>query len=323
VFTNIIGHEKLKSRLAVLLSKLVVLCTGTWIETIKKPESLLFYGPPNTGKRTVAFECSKYILCSGTVEDGCSCPSCRCFPEHPDLFYTGRNKILVQDIEELKNLTFRAPLLGKTRIFIIDNSEQLSSDAADRLLKAVEESGYPFIFITSDLEANYQTIRSRCLKIRFDSLTQEDLTNIFLKKFNFELAQARILGWLGSFSSFDIFSYAGLCLKLRDLSVDFAGLLADARQLNILEFIDKIDQKDLGVFIDTVILVLTDLLQLKNNSETILNSDRRDDLQKISAKFDARKLLIMTNMLTQIKKNSFLNPNYNLLFKSALISYGF
>jgi DNA polymerase III gamma/tau subunit len=306
-FTSIIGHEALKQKLSVL---------------VNKPQAFLFYGPPSTGKRTVAFEFARYVLCTGSQEDGCICPSCKGFSFSPDFLYVGKDKILLQDIENLGIFTSRAPLIGKTRVVIIDNSEHMSKEVFTRLLKVVEETSYVFIFISSVLEANSQTIRSRCLKVQFNALTQEDYTNIFWKKFGFELSQARVLGWIGSFTAQDIFSSAGQILKLRDQSIEFADLLSNGEKnsLKILEFIDKIE--NLKLFIDVVILILTDILGLKNNLPDILNSDKRSELQKTAEKFDYKNLLVLLNMLSQIKKNDFLSPNYNLLFKSIIINYG-
>jgi DNA polymerase-3 subunit delta' len=302
--SNIIGHDTLRPKLS---------------QFVGVSQAYLFYGPPSIGKRTVARELSRYFLCQGTKEDGCSCKSCMCFQDHPDLLCIGRDGILVKDIDGIIGFVLRAPLCSGTKVIIIDNVDQASYGAANRLLKTIEESTIPFFLITSKLNQVLPTIQSRCLKIPFNSLSPDDVANILWKRMGYDLPQARILGWIGSGSSIDIFSNAGLYLKYRDMSFDFLNLFSASDFLNVLDFLDKIPKNELIIFIDMIMMTLTDVLLLVYSVEAITNSDRRSDVQKLAKNNKQQNLIIALNLLSQVKKNSYLNVNLGLAFKSTLI----
>lgn len=303
--SNIIGHDNLKPRLS---------------QFVGISQAYLFYGPPSIGKRTIAYELARYFLCRESKEDGCSCKSCLSFSQgHPDLLCVGKDGILVKDIDLIIDFVSRAPLCSGTKIVIIDNVDQATYSAANRLLKTLEETTVPFFLITSKVKSILSTVRSRCLKVSFDALSQDDVANILWKKMGFELPQARILGWIGSGSSIDIFANAGLYLKYRDMSFDFLSLFSSSDFLNVLDFLEKIPKNELPLFIDMVVLTLTDALLVTYSIDTLTNSDRRSDVQKLAKNNKQQSLIIVLNLLSQVKKNSHLNVNLGLAFKSALI----
>jgi DNA polymerase-3 subunit delta' len=303
-FSNIIGHEELRASISNIGPN---------------PQSYLFYGPPSSGKRTIANTLSKYILCNGTKGDGCRCSTCL-NTDNPDYLSIGSNgKILVGDVDLLIDFVSRAPMCSPTKVIVVDNIDVITTEAANRLLKTIEESPFIFFFITSNIKKVLPTIRSRCLKIQFKALSQDDTVNILWKKMGFELPQARVIGWIGAGSSIDIFPSAGLYLKYRDFSFDLINLLNGKDLLSVLDFIDKAPRNDLPIFIDMLILSLTDMLLLKNNIDSIVNSDRRDDLQKMLKNHNEKALIASLNILTQVKVSSYLNINLNLALKSSLI----
>ena len=74
MFPTVIGHDAIKKKLGALLARG---SAGTY----------LFYGPPSVGKRTMAFELAKAILCLNKMDKDCSCKSCNKFyTGHPDRF---------------------------------------------------------------------------------------------------------------------------------------------------------------------------------------------------------------------------------------------
>jgi DNA polymerase-3 subunit delta' len=305
-FTDIIGHDSLKPKLQ---------------KFVGVPQVYLFHGPPSTGKRTISFLLAKYFLCQSTKEDDCACKSCLNFAQgHPDLLCVGREgKVLVGDIDEIISFVLRAPLCSLGRLVIIDNADVISYEASNRLLKILEESPITFFLISSNIKNILPTIRSRCIKVQFGALNQDDIANILWKRMGFDQVQSRILGWIGAGSGIDIFSNAGLFLKYRDLSFDFINLWASSDFINILDFVDRIPREDLIMFNDMVVLTLTDLLLVSYSIESVINSDRRQDLQKILKNNKSQHLIIILNLLSQVKKSSHLNINMNTAFKSAMI----
>lgn len=303
MLSSIIGHEAQKPGL---------------LNLVGRAGCFLFSGPPSIGKRTVALEISRRNLCLGSKEDGCTCRSCKIFGgDHPDLLCLGSQKLLVEDVDRLMIFNSRAPLISGTKISIIDNAERMTPESANRLLKTLEESPYTFFLISSDPGGLLPTIRSRCQAAIFSPLSQEDVTNILFQKFGFEPTKARVLGWIGVGSSADIFSKAGLYLKYRDMACDFLQNIRDL--LSSLDFIDKIAPAELGIFVDMVITVMTDVLLLKNKVEGIVNCDKRDTLVKLSAGFKDKALVSALGYMTQVRKQDYLNISLVSSLKNCLI----
>jgi DNA polymerase-3 subunit delta' len=230
----------------------------------------------------------------------------------------GKNgKVLVDDIDALLAFSERAPLISNTKVTVVDFVENASPEAANRLLKILEESSFTFFLISSDLSRVLPTVASRCLKIKFESLSSDEIANIMLKKFGFDALSARTLGWIGSSMAIDIFSNAGTCLKYRDMACEFISTIRDL--LKSLDFIDRIETPNLGIFCDMLVIVLTDVLFLKNGIEDIINADKRNVLQKASKILNDVALVTSLSFLNQVKRYSYLNINLGLSLKSTLI----
>lgn len=302
MFSEIVGHHNIRVN---------------FLNTVGKPGAFIFHGPPSVGKRTIAFEIAKKDLCVEGRLDNCSCRSCKIFKgDHPDfLFLGGRGKILVEDIDKLIGFTLRSSLLSPTKVIVVDNIDKASIEASNRILKILEESKYSFFLISANYYNVLSTIRSRCISTKFDNLSSEDISNILFKKMGFDLPSSRVLGWVGASCSVDIFANAGSYLKHRELACEFIQNIKDI--LSSLDFIEKIE--DTGIFSDMLILVLTDILFLKNGISDIINADKRDLLQKVSKGLNDKALVSSLGLLTQIKKNLNLNLDLSFVLKRMLI----
>jgi len=186
----IIGHEKIRSRLDAL---------------IKNPEiaaTFLFSGPEGVGKMLLAREWAQKILCLGENCNQNTCESCRIFQvstrNHPDLILlstsaegqSGSRKSVKEEEEpstikidrarsfmvELSN----APLVSNRRVAIIDSAHLLTNQAANSLLKTLEEPppATMIILITHLPDHLPPTIRSRCLNVSFAPLSLSEFQSV-------------------------------------------------------------------------------------------------------------------------------------------------
>ena len=308
MFSSVFGHKEIKTELTKLLPSL----SGSY----------LFHGPPSVGKRTMAFETARYALCVAGGADDCKCKSCSRFGiDHPDFLCIGQiDRIRVEDAERLLEFVSLKPFLSNRRVVVIDNADTATWEAANRLLKTIEEppEGFLFFLISSRPEAVIATLRSRSFSIAFGQLSQEDIINIVWKKLGFELPQAKVIGWLAG-SSVDVFSNAGVYVKHRDNAIEFISTLSRSDPLSPLDFVDKIDRKEIPIFVDMLMAILTDLLLLRNGITEIANVDILDDLTKIASRMSPKSLLAVTNTASQVKKYAHLNVNLSMVMKSAAI----
>jgi DNA polymerase-3 subunit delta' len=115
---------------------------------------------------------------------------------HPDLELVakpeGRSGLLVEQFigarerrgqEGLCHSLARRPMMGSRRVAIIDDADTLEGEAANCLLKTLEEPppGSVLILIGTSADVQLPTIRSRCQMVRFSPLGRETIAELLLQ----------------------------------------------------------------------------------------------------------------------------------------------
>jgi DNA polymerase III subunit delta' len=138
----------------------------------------LFHGPSGTGKRTVARAFAAALLADGAQQPQTVLARVQ-HGAHPDLTWvtpSGASEVLVSDIDEpVVAAAAHTPFESGRRVFVIEAAGSMNDQAANRLLKTLEEPP-PFahlILLAEHREDVLPTIASRCQQVRFDPLPYE------------------------------------------------------------------------------------------------------------------------------------------------------
>ncbi len=158
----------------------------------------LFYGPEGVGKGTTARSFAQALNCAdqGNGEFCGQCRSCRLIAEgkHPDVVEVSRSgtNIRLKQIQEVARQAQYRPTEGPWKVFLLREAENLNGEAANHLLKILEEPPDQTIFILT-ARATFgllETILSRCQQIRFQTLTDRGIQEILVRRFSVEPSQA-------------------------------------------------------------------------------------------------------------------------------------
>jgi len=156
------------------------------IVTNKIANAYLITGIRGVGKTTTARIVAKTINCSNiaienSIPTPCEkCPNCVSSNNfsHPDILeIDAASKTGVNDIREIIENARYKPLLGKYKIYIIDEMHMLSNSAFNALLKTLEEppADVLFIFATTEAQKIPATIISRCQRFDLARFSLQDI----------------------------------------------------------------------------------------------------------------------------------------------------
>ncbi|MBN1541584.1 DNA polymerase III subunit delta' [candidate division KSB1 bacterium] len=314
-FTRIIGQETIKN---ILQSA---------IEHQRIAHAYLFHGAEGVGKEAMAIEFAKAIFCSSDAGRPCdACSACKRIAtfSHPDFIFLfpgtktlsteneraildsfvqqpyrrnrlpGNPSIGIDKIRELRRICTLKPL-EKYRVIVIAEADKMTIEAANSLLKILEEPPeFTYLILTTArVNALLQTIVSRCQTIRFGLLADAEIEKHLIQDNNLSPDDAKSIARI---------SQGNYRRALDWLEEDLAKRRADAvlllrtcfkdllSQLQMVE--DLVKRYDKGVIKEILGLILIwfrDALVLAQGSEQsgrLTNLDQLDTLQKFVGAFE-------------------------------------
>lgn len=172
-FAQIVGHDLAKQVFQRYLNN-------------KIPHSFIFFGPPGVGKRIFACRVADYLLCHNHTDCG-QCPACRerGRTERSGMYVFQRGKnITINEIRELREDLTKSDWRGMSRLVLVEDAEAITSEAANAVLKILEEPGNRiyYIFIANNLRRVLKTIVSRSVVVPFSRLSAAEMDVILQQR---------------------------------------------------------------------------------------------------------------------------------------------
>ena len=187
MFEKIIGNSKNKA----ILEKSINLN--------KTSHSYIFWGIEGIGKKLIAKEFAKKILCLENQENDCKCKSCIEFEtsNNPDfsLIESDEGQIKIEQIREMQRKVAEKPIISNKKVYIIDNADTMTTEAQNCLLKTLEEPPeyITIILVCSNEDNLLSTIKSRCTRIHFEPIEENELKTYIKQNYPEEMISENII----------------------------------------------------------------------------------------------------------------------------------
>ncbi len=295
----------------------------------------LFTGPAGVGKRSAALAFAQALNCEiGTryappthpspsegggagrecevrgaeLDDGCgNCRVCRNIANgrHPDvqLIEPDGATVKIEQIRALEADAVLAPYEAKWKVFILDKAERMTEQAANAILKTLEEpsSGTVFILLTSTVSALLPTIVSRCQTVTFSPLPNGQIEALLIEK-GIEPSRARLIASLSQGSIERALSPEVASLSAtRDLLLEGLGRGLQDGPAAIVELAEKLvkDREKLQQQLEILSAWFRDLMVAKasGRKDWLVNDDRGEE---IARKVDSLPLDVILDGLRAI-----------------------
>ncbi|MDI9478354.1 MAG: DNA polymerase III subunit delta' [Halanaerobiaceae bacterium] len=277
----------------------------------------LFTGITGVGKRTLALEFARALFCEKQEGEACgTCLSCRKIEHsnHPDLnsiAITEGDSIKIEQIRELqRGLAFR-PYESKWKLYIIEDADRMTPEAANSLLKTLEEPPHYgiIILLAREAESLLPTIISRCHVIQLNPLSVDNIEKVLLEAGYGDDERTRLVAALAGGSPGEAMKLMGDedFFAEREKLYGFLYKLPDLTEVDVFKFVDELlalmrNKEEFPAF-NLILNWYRDIILFRMNAlAALVNSDYTAQYSKISGRYTLEELISIIELVNNIKR---------------------
>ncbi len=295
----------------------------------------LLTGKAFTGKLAFAEHFAQALLCEQSHEshEPCGvCPSCHLFEQksHPDYLMVGLDEVAAKDkaskkLEQIKVDAIRdviefshlSSYRGGRRVVVIQPAEAMNLQAANALLKILEEppSAVVLILVAEQKDKLLPTIKSRCRQLALTAPSDEEALGYLQSR---QIDNAENL--LAFYSGAPLFELEPEQDQIRE---DFIRFLAKPRLLWVLDFAQQFDQKKwaLALFLDWMNKWLVDVLLVQKHLLPQFYPQSAENLAIVANKVDDISIFTLIDALKKLQPYGYHTLNVKLQIEAVLLDY--
>ena len=324
---SLLGHSYIKSYLQ------------RSIESSNISHAYLFYGPNYLGKANLAELFCMSLICKSKTKKPCyKCIFCKQYKKntHPDVsiidIEDDKNSITIHQIRELQQKLSLKSFLTNYKIVIIKNSDSMTEQASNALLKTLEEPfiNTVFVLLTENKDKLPKTILSRCQVLNFNLVPTFQIENWLITQ-GIAKREAKILSHSSNGRPGLVDIYLNKKGYLDNQKNVIKTLLEIIKNKNVNErflLIDKIIPKKNDDKVKILMFILNqweyfirDIILAKNDNINIIsNYYFKDSIIRLSQSLKSNNLTTLLLNIYQSKKLLLGSVNPKLIFENLSLS---
>lgn len=340
---------------AVVRQEHIVRILKNQIESGKIGHAYLFCGPRGTGKTTLAKIFARAINCENPQNSSpCGkCPTCRALAEGTSLDIFEIDAASNNGVDEMRDLREKVqypPVVGKYKVYIIDEVHMLTASAFNAVLKTLEEPPRHAVFVLATTEPQKipATILSRCMRFDFKLIPQKDLEELIKSVLvktgkDFEEQAVAAIARAGAGSARDSLSIADMCASYSTGKLtynDVAAVLGSADFIKVADICAQILKEDAGAALvsaenifstgKSIGVLIKDILEFLNNlavakvcrsPREIINlpDEYYNKISEIASGCDGHKILRVTEIFAKAETDLRYSSSGRITFETAVL----
>jgi len=305
----------------------------------------LFVGPPHVGKMTLASNLAMALNCEGEDPPCGTCTSCQKITEekHTDVQIIGlsnnrdseetkaRAEISIDQIREIQHSCNLPPFEGKKKIYIIDEADKLSIEAANCLLKTLEEPAEHVVFalLTTNERLLPATVISRCQRLELSPVPLAEVESALSNNHDIDPPKVKLLarlchgciGWaLSAAADVNVLEERAQQIEklLNMLRADYEERFVYAAEL-ASQF--SRNREKVYYILDSWLDWWRDMLLLKVNCpEHLINVDFAPELTEITNDYSITEIRVIIGNIKAVKQQLAQNANAQLALEVLMLN---